>query len=236
MERYVSTNKQFGGYNIGILVMKSWVPKLPGHISCASNYDFPVYYYVVDDSNVNIIHSGDKVIIPKIMEGIEYLKNIGCKAVMSSCGYFAHFQKEISEKSDIPVFLSSICLIPFLLRLHKDKLLVLCYNKEKLTDNLFDACGVTEKMRERIVIADVINENELGNIIKNQGHYNILKAKNEIVNISNQMCRKNDNISAILIECTDLPPHAYAIQEETNLPVYDPVSMVKFVNCIMENN
>lgn len=74
----------------------------------------------------------------------------------------------------------------FLLSLLKseEKLALICYNKSKLTANLFKACNVTDYMLEKCVIRDVINEKEFSNIIKDQGHYNITNARNELIKIA----------------------------------------------------
>lgn len=224
----------YGGYDIGILVMKSWVPKLPGHISCASNYNFPVYYLPVDETNTTNIHGGDKKIIPLLLEAIHFFEQIGCKAIVSSCGYFGHFQKEVAEISSIPVYLSAICMVPFisLLIRKEQKIGIICYNKEKLTDSLFDACGVSQQTKNQCVIYDVMKEKELGNIIKDQGHYNIIEARNEVVNIARKMYRENENMGAVLLECTDLPPHSFAIQDALQIPVFDATMMVNFVHSL----
>lgn len=176
----------FSGYDIGVLVMTSWVPKPMGHISQAGNYNFPVYYYPVDSTNTTNIHGGDKAILPDLITAAKHLEEMGCKCITSSCGYFAHFQKEIAEAVDISVCLSSITLIPFLIpMLRKDeKLAILCYNKEKLNMELFHSCNVSKKMLERCIIQDVIHEKEFSNIIKDQGHYNITNARKELVDIT----------------------------------------------------
>lgn len=223
----------FAGYDIGVLVMTSWVPKPMGHISQAGNYNFPVYYYPVDSTNTTNIHGGDKTILPDLVNAAKHLEKMGCKCITSSCGYFAHFQKEIAEAVDVSVCLSSITLIPLLIPMLRgdEKLAILCYNKEKLNLELFKACNVSEKMLERCVIRDVIHEKEFSNIIKDQGHYNITKAREELVDITKDM-KNNYKIGAFLLECTDMPPCSYYIQKELNVPVFNATSMVKFLNRI----
>lgn len=223
----------FTGYDIGVLVMTSWVPKPMGHISQAGNYDFPIYYYTVESTNTTNIHGGDKSILPDLIAAAKHLEEMGCKCITSSCGYFAHFQKEVAEAVSIPVCLSTITLIPFLLSLLKseEKLALICYNKSKLTANLFKACNVTDYMLEKCVIRDVINEKEFSNIIKDQGHYNITNARNELIKIAENTV-KDYRIGAFLLECTDMPPCSFYIQKKLNLPVFDATLMVKFLQRI----
>ena len=37
------------------------------------------------------------------------------------------------------------------------------------------------------------------------------------------------NIGSILLECSDLPPYASAIQRATGLPVFDYITMINYV-------
>lgn len=221
----------FCGYDIGVLVMKSWVPKPPGHISNASNYDFPIYYLAVEDSCTGNIHGGNPDILPRIVAASKELEAMGCKAITTSCGYFGHFQRLVAEQCNVPVYLSAVCLAPFVLSMLKadDKLGIICYAEEKMTNSMLEACGITDKLKQRCVIKGVVKESELGNIIKDQGHYNIDIAKREVVDVAVRMAEADENITAILLECTDLPPHAYAIQERLQIPVFTATDMVKFV-------
>jgi hypothetical protein len=43
------------------------------------------------------------------------------------------------------------------------------------------------------------------------------------------MLQENDDIGAILLECTELSPHAAAVQEATRLPVWDYTTLTKWI-------
>lgn len=225
------------GYDIGALVMKSWVPKPCGHISNASNYRFPVLYAVVEKSSTTTIHGGSKDIIPQIIKCEKNLEAHGCKSIFSSCGYFGHFQKDIVSNSTVPVYLSAVCLVPIIFQMLKkdDKLGIICYNKTKFNESLFNGCGVKPDLQHRCVIYDVVNEPALCDIIKDQGHYNIDQGKESLVNVAKRMCSENPEINVILLECTDLPPHSHAIQEELKIPVFDSTTMINFIHSLMWN-
>lgn len=222
------------GYEVGALVMKSWVPKPPGHISCATNYDFPVYYYPVENTNTKTIHGGAKEIIPSLIEATKELKDIGCNALITSCGYFGHYQKKIAEEGIMPTYLSSVCLIPFIFNVMPQgkSLAIICYNKEKFTAELLTACSVPDELREKCYVYDIINEVELGRIITDCGEYDVTKGREEVVSVAQNAVAEHEDIGAFLLECTDLPPHSFAIQAATNLPVFDSTTMVKFVHSL----
>ena len=45
-----------------------------------------------------------------------------------------------------------------------------------------------------------------------------------------EIINENEDIGAILLECSDMPPYAYAIQSETQLPVFDFITLIKFLH------
>ena len=51
----------------------------------------------------------------------------------------------------------------------------------------------------------------------------------EIVSVAKKFVSENPEIGAIVLECSSFPPHAAAIQEATNLPVFDFITLINMV-------
>jgi hypothetical protein len=66
-------------------------------------------------------------------------------------------------------------------------------------------------------------------IMANTGVYNPAKVEQEIVAVAKQMVSENDDIGAILLECTELSPHAFAVQDAVRLPVWDYTTLTKWI-------
>jgi len=47
--------------------------------------------------------------------------------------------------------------------------------------------------------------------------------------VTQRLVQENEDIKAILFECTDLPPYAAAVQEVVGLPVFDFSTLVNYV-------
>jgi len=55
-------------------------------------------------------------------------------------------------------------------------------------------------------------------------------ARAEHVRVARRLVAEHSDISAIVLECTNMPPYAADIQRETGLPVFDIVSLVTMVH------
>jgi hypothetical protein len=52
----------------------------------------------------------------------------------------------------------------------------------------------------------------------------------EVVGAAKALAEENEGIGAILMTCSDIPPYAAAVQEATGLPVFDYVSMIRWLH------
>jgi hypothetical protein len=62
-----------------------------------------------------------------------------------------------------------------------------------------------------------------------KGHINKTKAEQELVDFSRKLVIANPDIGAILLESSNMPPYAWAIQQEIRLPVFDFTTMINWV-------
>ncbi len=47
--------------------------------------------------------------------------------------------------------------------------------------------------------------------------------------VARQMIVENDDIGAVLLECTELSPHAIAVQNAVRLPVWDYTTLTNWI-------
>ena len=223
------------GCSFGLLIMRSWNPKPIGHVSQLSSYEYPVVPDIVEGSNFDRILGGDLSLVPNIVEAAKRLQDMGCKAITSSCGYFGRFQQYVADALDVPVYISSVLQIPFVLSgLSEDKkVIVLCYDDSRLIPPILDACGLTEKDKSRIVIQGMVEQPNCGLFQICPGHYDVDEARNELVRMAVKMQKENPDAAAIVLECTDMPPHAAAVQKATNLPVFDITTLMDLIDTVV---
>ncbi|MGY3356520.1 maleate cis-trans isomerase [Bradyrhizobium sp. GM0.4] len=54
----------------------------------------------------------------------------------------------------------------------------------------------------------------------------IAQAERDVVEAGKELIARNPDVGAIVLECTNMPPYAAALQAEVGLPVYDIYSMI----------
>jgi Asp/Glu/hydantoin racemase len=53
-------------------------------------------------------------------------------------------------------------------------------------------------------------------------------AQQDILDAGRELMERHPEVGAIVLECTNMPPYAAALQEATGLPVYDIYSMISW--------
>ena len=66
-------------------------------------------------------------------------------------------------------------------------------------------------------------------ILDDELDLDVAKSRQELVRVATGMVRQNPEVGAIVLECTNMTPYAAAIQEKTELPVFDIYTLVNYV-------
>ena len=227
------------GYSVGILMIEGFFPRPPGAIGNAKTFPFPVLHYVVPGAHGSkIVHKLTKLqkgsqeynsIIKPWIDGAIQLEKMGVQAITSSCGFTALFQEEMVTSVNIPVFMSSLMLIPLVSMMlgPRKKIGVLTADSSSLTENHLRAVGADPSS---VVIKGFENCKLFNEIIYNDLHeVNFVEVEIEILSIANKFA-KNRNVQAIILECSQLPPYAYRIQKNIGLPIFDYTSLITMVH------
>ena len=217
------------GGAIGILVLDLWYPYIPGNVANGSTFDFPVLFKILKGSTGQQITTADAALREMTIQGGQELEQQGVRAIVGACGYFANFQEEAARRLSVPTFLSSVLQVPIIMRGLKadQKVGVICAYDHAFTPDLLGQCGVDDL--SRVVVTGAQDCPEFRNIIECSGHFNSHKIELELVDLAQKFVRDNPEIGAILLECSDMPPYAWAIQNAVRLPVFDFISLINWV-------
>jgi len=219
------------GHPIGVLVLDTVFPRIPGDIGHAGTFPFPVLYHKVRNASPSrVVREGDPALLDGFIQGARTLEAAGVLAITTSCGFLAMFQRQLTEAVRVPVFTSALQLVPLVSRmLAPDRAVgILTVEGRALGPRHLAGAGITEDipvvmwgLERGQAFTPVLLDNEL--------ELDVDAARRENVEAAREMLERHPEVGAIVLECTNMPPYAAAIREATGLPVFDITTMIRMV-------
>lgn len=218
------------GESIGILILDAAYPCIPGNVGNASTFPFPVRYKRVKEASIErLVKQKDITLLEPFIDAAIELQEEGVKAITGACGFMALFQREVSDAVDMPVFLSSLLQIPFIYQIIKQKIGIITADSKSLTPEHFISVGVNKEIP--LLIGGMEDQKEFREaILEEKGTLDSDLIEREVVGVAKKLITENPDIGALVLECSDLPPYAHAIQKEVNLPIFDFTTMIQYVH------
>jgi hypothetical protein len=137
------------GFSVGILMLDTHFPRIPGDIGNATTFPFPVHYHRVQGASPElVVRQGARELLPAFIEGAKFLEREGVRAITTNCSFLAKFQRQLAAAVTVPVFTSSLMLVPIVHRmLPPGKIVgVLSVDASSLTPDDFSGAGITADM------------------------------------------------------------------------------------------
>jgi len=220
------------GFSIGILMNESTFPRIPGDLGNATTFDFPVRLKVVRGAWYDrVVVQGDQKLLEPFLLAAKELEAEGVKAITTNCGFLAMFQKQLAAAVNIPVFTSSLMLVPLVYRMLSPEQAVgiMTVNSAALTDRHFDGAGWS---REEIpvVIAGLESEKIFTRVFAEDLQTLDFDAMAlDMVTVAKRMVSDHPEVGAIVFECTNMAPYVHEVQEAVGLPVFDIQTLIRMV-------
>ena len=216
--------------SIGILVMDARIERIPGDVGNPATFSFPVYLRTVAGATLKrLIHERDRSLLQPFIDAGWALVRQGVRALATTCGFMILFQDELAREFPVPVFTSSLLQLPFIratLR-PQDRLGIITADAANLTPEHLRKAG---SGMDRITVVGLENQPRFREaIFEETGGIDVPGVESEVVEQAKRMLADDPRITAILFECANLPPYAAAVQAAVGLPVYDAVTMIRYV-------
>lgn len=218
------------GEAIGILLLDTAVPFIPGDVANATTYPFPVRFQKVPGFTVARAIGKDPMVFEAMKAAAEELTGQGVRAITGDCGFIAIHQSKLAAVLDVPVFLSSLLQIPFITCIvgNRAKVGIITADSRSLDKTLLSELGVSDT--DRVTIEGLEHCPHFSDFaIAESGRLDTEAVEKEVVEAARHLADKEPDVAALLLECSLLPPYAAAVQEAVNLPVFDYVTMIKYV-------
>ncbi len=220
------------GFSVGVLLLDTRFPRIPGDIGNAATFDFPVRYHrVAGASSDRVVRVGDRDLLPLFIEGARLLEREGVQAITTSCGFLARFQDDLAAAVRIPVFTSSLMLVPLVHRMlppHR-AVGIMTVDASALSAEHLAGAGITQGMR--VVVTGLETEKEFTRVLLGDlPTLDVEASRAEHVAVARRMLAAHPELGAIVLECTNMPPYRADVQAVTGLPVFDVTSLVRMVH------
>lgn len=192
----------------------------PGSLMSPQTYDFPVVIESVKGATVDTILRGDTEIAPAYIAAARKLVEQGAVAIGSNCGFAIRYQAAVAMAVDVPVMLSTLVLLPSLLRQlpAKAQIGVCTADSTMFTEDLLRIVDPAE--RGRIVVGGI----EGGNMSRNSSMNRPTEPEEieeDVAACVERLRAANPGIRALLFSCTSFPVITPAIRRRFGLPIYD---------------
>jgi hypothetical protein len=141
--RIAKREQTWYGVSIGILMLDTSYPCIPGNVGNASTFDFPVRYEKVEGASIDrLLNRQDATLAKPFASAARNLQHAGVKAITGACGFMALFQQEVAASVNIPVFLLSLLQISLIYKITGKKVGIITANATCLTEKHFENTGV----------------------------------------------------------------------------------------------
>ena len=224
------------GESIGLITLDTQFPRFPGDAGNATSYKYPVRLKaVIGATSKRLMKERDMTLLQPFVNAAKELEREGVRAISTTCGFLAIFQKEMAEAVKIPVFSSTLMMIPLIQSmLGKDsKVGIITADSSALTKDHFEGAGVGSVS---IAIGGLENGKEFSKLLANEPMLDEKKVREEVVSTAKKLIQENPEIEGFLLECSNLPPYSQRLREETGLPIFDLIGFVNLVhNAVVKN-
>jgi Asp/Glu/hydantoin racemase len=219
--------KALYGAPLGVLMLEARFPRIFGDMGNATTWPFPVLYRVVSGASPEkVVLKGAAGLLPDFVAAAQELVRHGAEAITTNCGFLSLFQQELAAAVGVPVATSSLMQVPWVqATLPPGKRVgLVTVSAATLTPQHLTAVGVpadtpvtgTENGREFFRVLIKAEKEEM----------DIDLAEQDVVEAAQRLVAGHPEVGAIVLECTNMPPYAAAVQAATGLPVYDIYSMI----------
>ncbi|QOZ38364.1 hypothetical protein XH92_36330 [Bradyrhizobium sp. CCBAU 53421] len=206
-------------------------PYPPGSSGNASTFSVPVRYrYVKGLKFATLLDLGDKESESMVVEAAKELDREGAQLITANCGFMIRYQEAVRAAVDVPVLLSPLLLIPLLEQMLPSGRTVgiITAKASALAPDFLEAAGLRTNFH-RLAIAGLESAPVFSAAVMTaSGDFDFSAVEAETVNAALTLLEARPDIGAFLLECSELPPFAAAVQRATGVPVFDFTSMVEF--------
>lgn len=204
---------------LGILMLDTVFPRIFGDAGNAASWPMPVRFAVVAGASPQrVVRDGDAALLQPFVDAARALVAGGAAAITTSCGFLVRWQAELQAAVPVPVWTSSLLALPGLAAPG-----VVTVDAEALTPAHLAAAGAPpDTPVEGLAPGCSLQQTLLGN----EPALDAAAAGLDVAGAALRLVRRVPAVRRIVLECTNMPPYAAAVQRATGRPVHHLLSFV----------
>jgi Asp/Glu/hydantoin racemase len=227
--RLARGGKSIYGAPLGILMLEARFPRIPGDMGNGTTWPFPVLFRVVRGATPErVVLEGARGLLPEFIAAARELVDLGAEAITTNCGFLSLFQRELAEAVQVPVATSSLMQVPWVQATLPPgrRVGVVTVSRGSLTPAHLAAASVP---RDTPVVGTEGGREFFRVLIKAEAaDMDVALAEQDILDAGRALVAAHPEVGAIVLECTNMPPYAAALQAALGLPVHDIYSMISW--------
>lgn len=220
------------GMAVGVLMLDTVFPRIPGDIGNATTFGYPVCYHIVQGASTDRImaEQPDVKLIDPFIEGARLLEKMGVRLITTSCGFLGPFQPYLSDAVKIPVITTALIQVPTVSAMVGGrKVAVLVEKAHILTENHFQGAGWSSK-EIPVVVHGMPDDAYFPTVfIGNSREADIERLAADMTALGKSLIAAHPDVGAVVCECTNFVPFNRALQDVVKVPVFDIVTLVHSV-------
>jgi hypothetical protein len=203
-------------------MLQTRFPRLPGDIGHPNSFPVPTRRLVVGGATAkrvvrNAADLAASGLLDDFIAGARALEVQGARAITTSCGFLVLFQRELQAAVGVPLVTSSLVLLPQVLAGEGEAGLLTIAAESLGCDHLL-AAGVPAERLGNVIVQGMPSAGEFaGTILGDRPRLDVDKAAAEVVAAAAALQRRAPQLHTLVLECTNLPPYAAAIEQATGL-------------------
>jgi len=217
------------GLDLGILMLDTRMPRLPGDVGNAETWPFPVQYAIVKGADTSRImgKDPDPTLLAPFIDAARELERLGVRTITTSCGFLAIFQRELQDAVSVPMLTSALLQVPFASRvIGAERRVVILTERPNLTERHFNGVGWSSKDIPVSVVAMPSDAYFPSVFIDQKLTADPAILEREMIALAMDAKQEHPDAGALVLECTNFVPFATAMRRATGLPVYDLYTLV----------
>ncbi|THH36882.1 aspartate/glutamate racemase family protein [Aliishimia ponticola] len=211
---------------LGILMLDTRFPRILGDVGNPASFDFPVRYHVVPGATPEaIVLSDPRPWTEAFIAAGRALVDQGCTGLATTCGFLTLARDEVQAACGVPVASSALEEVPRIAAVLPPGQVpgIITISQASLSPAHLAAARVAAGTP----VIGVDRGSFARSILSDAETLDVPAARREMIEAARQLCADHPEVGAIVLECTNMPPHADAVADATGRPVH---SILTYLN------